>query len=558
MGKVDELYERLLERYSALYVMPKLQLERRISELQERGYSREEAVRILYEETFGPPQRAPFPPPPPPPPKAERGVLDLMPGAFNAYTHSPCLVLAVLLKDSLSYVSSAAVLGLMLYLISEAARAGGTITLGAVLRAIVGNARLIACAAAVGVVVVLVSALSSSVYWAALIRASLKLMRGERAGVSDLAAGVADFPRVVRALLLAEALRSLGLVPLAALLAQPLLSPKALRPRELAMLLAALAIYAVLSALWYAVTWLLTLFTPHEVILRGKSAPKAVAGSLLMARRAIGDLILYALLALTIRVCAAAASAALAWLHVSIATLASFAIAAVAKPVLDVSITGVYALRTGRRVESWRERAPLLSAASRYLRAGVRELARFVRDPGSAPFVALAAASLAASWVVGDYLGRGALAPLSRLLVKRGRLSPFISETLPVSVVWEVFLNNWKVAAMCSLGGFFHVVPPLAALVNGLVLGLVTARLEPLEAAILIAPHGAVELPAFVLSVAAGMRLSFYLATRREGLTEALRRAALIAVGLAIPLLAAAVIEAFVTPQLARAVLGWR
>ena len=127
-----------------------------------------------------------------------------------------------------------------------------------------------------------------------------------------------------------------------------------------------------------------------------------------------------------------------------------------------------------------------------------------------------------------------------------------------MSVVWEVFLNNWKVAAMCSLGGLFHVVPPLAALVNGLVLGLVTARLEPLEAAILIAPHGAVELPAFVLSVAAGMRLSFYLATRREGLTEALRRAALIAVGLAIPLLAAAVIEAFVTPQLARAVLGWR
>ena len=52
MKSLDDLYEELVEYYTKFYTLPGVHVEIEISKLQERGYSRKEAIIKLYKEVF--------------------------------------------------------------------------------------------------------------------------------------------------------------------------------------------------------------------------------------------------------------------------------------------------------------------------------------------------------------------------------------------------------------------------------------------------------------------------------------------------------------------------
>jgi len=52
MKNLNKLYEELVEYYTKFYTLPGVRVEMEISKLQERGYSRREAIIKLYKEVF--------------------------------------------------------------------------------------------------------------------------------------------------------------------------------------------------------------------------------------------------------------------------------------------------------------------------------------------------------------------------------------------------------------------------------------------------------------------------------------------------------------------------
>lgn len=143
---------------------------------------------------------------------------------------------------------------------------------------------------------------------------------------------------------------------------------------------------------------------------------------------------------------------------------------------------------------------------------------------------------------------------------------PIRSRGDPVADVDAValFARNTRVGLFLVGGAVLFGLPTVVVLAwNGFVFGAAmadaTGTLGPLRAVLLVAPHGVVELPALWLAAAVGLRwihLLWRLASGTEfatGVPQAVvdsLAAGLLAVGL---LAVAAVVEAFVTLPLARA-----
>lgn len=132
----------------------------------------------------------------------------------------------------------------------------------------------------------------------------------------------------------------------------------------------------------------------------------------------------------------------------------------------------------------------------------------------------------------------------------------------PVAAFVTIAANNWLVSATAIYGGVALGVPTAVdMLLNGGIVGAVAGVADPLVVVALVAPHGVIELPAIV--VAGG--LGFHLAATVAGvfrdnrtsadLAETLRLAYRVLLGLAVVLVVAAFIEAFVTPAIADVVL---
>ena len=133
---------------------------------------------------------------------------------------------------------------------------------------------------------------------------------------------------------------------------------------------------------------------------------------------------------------------------------------------------------------------------------------------------------------------------------------------VPIDTFVMLAANNWLVSATAAYGGLALGVPTGAdMLLNGALLGALYGVTESTAFLALVAPHGLIELPAIV--VAGG--LGFHIAavgldvitgrTSVAGLVDALRLAYRVLLGLAVILILAAFIEAFLTPAIAAAIL---
>lgn len=148
----------------------------------------------------------------------------------------------------------------------------------------------------------------------------------------------------------------------------------------------------------------------------------------------------------------------------------------------------------------------------------------------------------------------GRIAELGRRLQTAGTLGR----------IWLIFFNNAKIAVLSVVLGVVALVPLAVVAINGIAIGTVMGMTTDegfgvWETVIFgLAPHGVFELPAVLLSTAAGLRIGLavigsWAGRRRAGsVRRAVKEALLLTVAVVLPaLLMAAVLEVTVTPGLA-------
>ncbi|MGB9634428.1 MAG: stage II sporulation protein M, partial [Chloroflexaceae bacterium] len=214
--------------------------------------------------------------------------------------------------------------------------------------------------------------------------------------------------------------------------------------------------------------------------------------------------------------------------------------------------------------------AGLPFSPGRFYRQEFLALLRELRLPLLCALLA-AASGLALGWYFG---AQAPLRPLARLLEGLGEI-PAPSPGLALAI----FANNLRVALLSnvlsalSFGLFAFLVPFVAFIQIGFVTGTLTARggawlalgadspLQFLLAYVL--PHGVIELPAFVLSAALGLRIgAALLATPRgftlgDNLLWSLAAFAKVWLLVLLPLIAlGATVEGLVSPLIVRALYG--
>lgn len=134
----------------------------------------------------------------------------------------------------------------------------------------------------------------------------------------------------------------------------------------------------------------------------------------------------------------------------------------------------------------------------------------------------------------------------------------WIMEQPPLIIMIIIFLKNLLASAMAILLGLgLGILPLLVATNNGFILGIVgyevVQKLGWLYLAAGILPHGIIELPVILVSIAIGFRLGYVLALsilrEKADLTREIRIAFHFLIRRVTPLLLlAAAIEAFITP----------
>ena len=135
--------------------------------------------------------------------------------------------------------------------------------------------------------------------------------------------------------------------------------------------------------------------------------------------------------------------------------------------------------------------------------------------------------------------------------------------TFPVAAFVMIAANNWLVSATAIYGGVALGVPTAVdMLLNGFLVGAISGIADPLVVAALVAPHGVIELPAIIIAGGLGFHLAATVAGVFRGtrtstdLAAVLRLAYRVLLGLAVVLVVASFVEAFLTPAIAEAVLA--
>jgi len=176
-------------------------------------------------------------------------------------------------------------------------------------------------------------------------------------------------------------------------------------------------------------------------------------------------------------------------------------------------------------------------------------------------YVPVAALVLGASTVVGFVLGSAV--PVESLpTAGGGGTGPF-----PALTTVDLAVNNLVAMLALSLGAAsLGLITLLGLVLNGLLIGAVVGiavqRVDALVVAMLIVPHGVLEIPALLVASAVGLRFAWLTVRYIRGLEETLvtrrdlREAGWLLAVSALLILVAAYIEANVTLELAERVAG--
>jgi stage II sporulation protein M len=144
-------------------------------------------------------------------------------------------------------------------------------------------------------------------------------------------------------------------------------------------------------------------------------------------------------------------------------------------------------------------------------------------------------------------------------MLKELEMLKWIMDQPPVMIMIIIFLKNFMACIMSVLLGLgFGLLPLLVVVTNGFMLGVVSynviQKAGPLYLMAGILPHGIIELPVVLVSIAVGFRLGYLVALSIFGEKADIVKETKMAVHLLVYrimplLLLAAFIETFITPQ---------
>jgi stage II sporulation protein M len=148
---------------------------------------------------------------------------------------------------------------------------------------------------------------------------------------------------------------------------------------------------------------------------------------------------------------------------------------------------------------------------------------------------------------------------LASSMLQELEMLKWIMDQPPVMIMIIIFLKNFMACIMSVLLGLgLGILPLLVVVTNGFMLGVVSynvlQKAGPLYLMAGILPHGIIELPVVLVSIAVGFRLGYLVALSIFGEKADIVKETKVAIHLLIYrimplLLLAAFIETFITPQ---------
>lgn len=202
------------------------------------------------------------------------------------------------------------------------------------------------------------------------------------------------------------------------------------------------------------------------------------------------------------------------------------------------------------------------------VRLGLVECARYIVSLRNIPFHAASVLAFTIGLLLGDFVSNNGIRRfyIEVLQYEPGRLNPLLTQVVPPALGVDLFLHNWLVSIAAAMSGIGFAFPSFETILfNGFILGVLSPLIPTLTMLLaVILPHGIIEIPAFLLAGSAGIKLGYAAILTRirrgpeshEYLSAALRQAVYIVIGLAPLFLIAGLIEADLTPFIAR-MFGW-
>lgn len=328
-----------------------------------------------------------------------------------------------------------------------------------------------------------------------------------------------------------------------------------------------------------AVAWTLTTFSYPAVAVGGLSGFGAIASSLGTIRRSFLQWLAYGVFRIGLVMALGLASVVVQYFGVTIGALVSALIVVSVTPILHMLKTSIHAASHDqavgtdimRRVAE-PESVPTLNImitgkVAPTVKIALATLARFAVSPRNLGFHAIAVVAFLSAYVFGEFVSVGGMRDaLLSIGYLPGRINQEFLQLQAPFLSLDLFFHNWMVSMNVAFAGAAFVFPTVSALFfNGWIIGIIRP-LTPSQAMFLAAilPHGAVEIPAFLLSGSAGIRLGVQTARalrlqgpeRLTAIRNSLRETTLIVLGLAPLYLIAGVIEGTITPIIMR-MYGW-
>lgn len=165
---------------------------------------------------------------------------------------------------------------------------------------------------------------------------------------------------------------------------------------------------------------------------------------------------------------------------------------------------------------------------------------------------------LFAAMSAAGYQIAGTDSEVAKTMLEDLQMLKWIMEQPQIAIMAIIFAKNLLASAMAVLFGLgLGIVPLLVVVTNGLLLGIVAYNVIQSESVLYLAagilPHGIIELPVVLVSIAIGFRLGYAVALSLAGEKADLRGETEKAIGFLIRwaaplLLLAAFIEAYITP----------
>jgi stage II sporulation protein M len=173
--------------------------------------------------------------------------------------------------------------------------------------------------------------------------------------------------------------------------------------------------------------------------------------------------------------------------------------------------------------------------------------------------------SMVSGYVLGKHIPETILDDLFGNIPQPGNEDFFGQVIFSIRILLFIFINNVTVGLISILGGIILAIPPLFfSILNGFIVGFVAFTFIQEQGIwfviVGLLPHGIIEIPAILLSMAMGMGLGYKIINRirgEEGLVEEIKLILGLFLRRVIPLLMlSAIIEVTITPFLISLVTG--